>query len=81
MPSVIVVVLQSVVEAVEGLEPAVGGGVLPVAVTEMPLAHHVGGVAKPLKRLRKDGLIVRKELAMAGHDDSMLSWSCQQTQG
>ena len=39
-----VVVFTSVVEAVEGLEPAVGGRVSPVAETQVPLANHVGGV-------------------------------------
>ena len=80
MSRVIEVVLQSVVEAVEGLEPAVGGSVAPVAEAQVPLAHDVSDVAQVLKGLRQDGLIVRKELTVSGHDDAMLPWSCPEIQ-
>ena len=47
-----VVVLGGVVEAVEGLEAAVGGRVAPVAETQVPFAHHVSGVPQRLQGLQ-----------------------------
>ena len=53
MPNVGVVVLDGVVEAHEGIEPAVGRRVSPVAEAQVPLARHVGTVPEFLQVLRQ----------------------------
>ena len=39
------------VESEEGVEAPPGGGVGPVTVAQVPLAHRVGGVAQPSQGL------------------------------
>ena len=66
MADVGVVVLDGVVEAHEGIEPAVGGRVAPVAEAQVPLARHVGAVAQLLQVLRQSGQVVGQVCLLGG---------------
>ena len=58
--------------AQEALEAAVGGQAAPVAEAQVPLAHHVGGVAGLPQALGQGGVIHGQAEGLAGPDDGVL---------